>query len=160
MATPSRATMYEDLFILLLIYLFHFYADSAEQVHAVRQPVLVLVDDSPYACLDYQLRAFYAGGCRHIQGRALGAVAGLGDLGYGVGLRMQHIRLGDAVLVLADVLEARRGAVVSVGDDHPVLDEQGAHLAAFAVGVPGPYFGHGHVFLVELIHLSSGKGSA
>ena len=63
---------------------------------------------------------------------------------------MQNVGFGLAGLVLADVLESGRRAVVTVRDDHLVLDQQGAYLPADAVGVFGPDPGHFDVTNVEL----------
>ena len=61
------------------------------------------------------------------------------------------VGLRHVVVVLADVLESRRRAVVAVADDHLVLHHQSPHLPADAVGVLGPYTGHAQIALVQLL---------
>ena len=73
---------------------------------------------------------------------------------------MQDIRFGNTVLILANVLESRRGSVVSVGDYHPVLDQQSSYLKALAVRIFRPDARHLQVAQVKLqllVHLISGK---
>ena len=139
----------------LLVYLFNFDSGTFEQVDAVGEPVFVPIHHAFDAGLDDQFGAFQTGRGRNIQGAAFAAVARFGHLGDGVGLGMEDIGLGDAVLVFADVLEAGRRTIVSVRDNHPVFDDEGAYLAAFAVGILGPDSGHFQVSGIEFRHVSS-----
>ena len=61
---------------------------------------------------------------------------------------MQDVGFGHAIL-LTDILEARRCAVVAVADNHLVLDDKCSHLAALAVTVLAPYPSHAEVAEVE-----------
>ena len=62
---------------------------------------------------------------------------------------MEDVRLRHAVL-LADVLEARRRAVVAIADNHLVLDDKRSDLAALAIAVLAPYLSHAQVSAVKL----------
>ena len=63
---------------------------------------------------------------------------------------MEYIGLGLAGLILADILEARGRAVVTVGNDHLVLDDQCPDLASYAVRIFSPDAGHAQVTHVQL----------
>ena len=87
-----------------------------------------------------ELGALAARRQRDVQRGALGTVAALGQLGDRVGLGMKHVPMGFSFVVFADVGEAARGAVVAVGDDHLVFDNQRADLLA-RNGTVGPIRG-------------------
>ena len=71
---PRIAIQMEDI-RFILIYLFNFDSSLAEQVNSVREAIFILIDDSFYAGLDDQFRAFDARGGRHVEGRPEAAVA-------------------------------------------------------------------------------------
>ena len=99
--------------------------------------------------LDNELGALDAGGIGHIDRGSLTIVRTAGDLADSVRLGMEHIGLGKAFVIFADILEAYGGAVVSVGDDSLILDDEDAYLPALAVGVFCPDTCHAKVALVE-----------
>ena len=139
-------------FLHPLVNLFNFYSCSSEEVNTVSQAVLIFVDNSLYSGLDDQLRTLDARRGRHIERGSEAAVARFGDFGDGVGFGMEDVRLGRTGLVLTLVFKSGRSAIVAVGDDHPVLDEDGAYLSALAIGVASPDFSHLQVSLVEFFH--------
>ena len=94
--------------------MFDFNPGPLQQLDAVVKPVGVLIDNASDAGLNYEFRALHARGCCDIESRALAAVAGLCNLRDCICLCMKDIRFGDTVLVFADILESRRGAVVAV----------------------------------------------
>ena len=62
---------------------------------------------------------------------------------------MENVGLGEIVLIFAHVFESGRGAVVTVRNDHFVLDDQGAYLSSLAVTVFCPYIGHPQIAEVQ-----------
>ena len=63
---------------------------------------------------------------------------------------MQDVRLGDIVLILAYILKSTGRAIVSIADDHLVLDDQCPHLAALAITILSPDTCHSEVSVVKL----------
>ena len=124
-------------------------ARAAQQVHAVMHPVVFTENDACDAGLDDEFAALHAGRCRDIERCTLAAVVAPGHFGDGVGLGMQHVGLGVVGILLTHVLKPRRRAVVTVADDHLVLDQQRAHLTAAALGILGPDLRHAQVSGVE-----------
>ena len=80
---------------------------------------------------------------------AIAVVAAARQLGDGVCLGMEHVGFGHIVL-LTDILEAAGGSVVSIADDHLVLDHQSTYLSALAITVFCPNASHTKVSQVEL----------
>ena len=99
--------------------------------------------------LDDELGALDTGGIGDVDGSTYAALSAAGELGDGVGLGMEHIVLRQSVLILTDVLESHGRAVVAVRDDALILDDQGADLAALAVGVLRPDLSHTQIASVE-----------
>ena len=124
-------------------------AGAAEELDAVVEAVLLVVDDALDAGLDDELGALDAGRGGDVERGTVAVVAAAGELGDGVGLGVENVGLGDVVVVLADVLEAAGGTVVAVADDHLLFDDEGADLTTPAVGVLGPDARHTEVALVE-----------
>lgn len=121
----------------------------AEQLYTVGDTIELVEYHTADSGLDNQLGTFDTrGGCDIERGAVAGIVAP-GDLCDGVGLGMQDVRLGDAVLVLAYVLETGGGAVVTVGNNHLILDDYGPDLAALTIRILGPNSGHAQIALVE-----------
>ena len=89
-------------------------------------------------------------GAADVERRAVAVVGAFGDLRDGVRFGMEYVGFGLAVLVLADILEARGRAVVTVGNDHLVLDDQRPDLAPYAVRIFSPDAGHAQVTHVQL----------
>ncbi len=144
-----------SLLALLLIILVHFHqhhldAGAAEQVDAVGQAVLLAVDHPFDACLDDKLGALDARRGGDIERRAVAVVRAARELGDGVCLCMQHVRLGHVVVVLADVLESAGRTIVAIADYHLIFHHQGAHLPPLAIAVLGPNLRHTQVALVKL----------
>ena len=83
--------------------------------------------------MDYQLGALDAWRVGHIERGTVAAVVASRHFRDGVGLGMEHVWVGVVGLVLTNVVKARRSAVEPVGDNHFVLDQQRAHLAAPAI---------------------------
>ena len=77
--------------------------------------------------------------------RARAVVGAAGELRDRIGLGMENILLRLTALVFADVLKAHGGAVVAIGDDTLVLDDEGAYLTALAIGVLSPDARHTEV---------------
>jgi hypothetical protein len=61
---------------------------------------------------------------------------------------MEDIGLGNIVVILTHVLKATRRAIVTIADDHLILDDQGSNLTAYAIGVLCPYLRHAEIALV------------
>ena len=61
---------------------------------------------------------------------------------------MEHIGFCYAIF-LADILKATWCAIVSVADNHFVLDDEGTYLTTLAVAVLAPYLCHSQVAKVE-----------
>ena len=99
--------------------------------------------------LDDELGALDAGGISDVDRRTRAVIGAAGELRDGIGLGMEHILLRLTALVFADVLKAHGGAVVAIGDDTLVLDDEGAYLTALAVGVLSPDARHTEVAHVE-----------
>ena len=76
-------------------------AYAAQQVETLLRTVVVDIYHTADAGLNDQFRTLDARGVGYVEGRAVAVVCALCHLGYGVGLGMEHIRLGFAALVLA-----------------------------------------------------------
>lgn len=113
--------------------LYAFDADPAQQVESLFGAVIVAVNHPSDTGLNNQFRTFDTRGGGDVERRAVAVVGAFGDLRDGVRFGMEYVGFGLAVLVLADILEARGRAVVTVGNDHLVLDDQRPDLAAYAV---------------------------
>ena len=118
--------------------LYAFDTDPAQQVESLFGAVIVAVNHPSDTGLNNQFRTFDTRGGGDVERRAVAVVGRLGNLRDGVGLGVEHIGFGVALVVLADVFETRRRAVVAVRDDHLVFDDQRPDLAAHAVGVFSP----------------------
>lgn len=138
------------LYLTLGVELYALDAYAAKKLDALLRAVGVGIYHTLDTCLNNQLCALYAGRCRNVERRAVAVVSALGYLRDGVCLGVKHVGLGLAHIVLADILEARRSAVIAVRDNHLILDKQRSHLAAYAVGVLCPYASHLQVANVEL----------
>ena len=123
----------------------HFNAGAAQQIHTVMHAVVLAKHHALDTRLDDELAALHAGRRGDVERGTLAAVVAARYLGDGVGLGMQHIGLSVVGILFTDVLKARRRAVIAIADDHFVLDEQGAHLTAAAIGIFGPDLRHAQV---------------
>lgn len=126
-----------------------FNAGPFQQVGAVCQAVLPGIDDLLDTGLDDQFGAFDAGRIRDVHGRSFAVVVGAGNFGDRIGFGMENVGLGEIILIFAHVFESGRGAVVTVRNDHFVLDDQGAYLSSLAVTVFCPYIGHPQIAEVQ-----------
>ena len=117
----------------------------AQQVEPLLRTVFVAVDHAPDAGLNDEFRTLDAGCGGDVECRAVAVVGAFGHLRDGVGFGVEHVGFGLAGFVLADVFEPGGSAVVTVRDDHLVLDDQRSHLAADSVGVLRPDARHTQV---------------
>ena len=118
--------------------MYHIDFSPFQKVDALAEPVFPGIDDTFDAGLYYQFGAFYAWSVGDVERRSVAVVGASGEFRYGVCLGMEHVGSGQAVFILADVLETRRGSVVTVGDDHRVLDNDRSDLSSAAIRVFGP----------------------
>ena len=63
---------------------------------------------------------------------------------------MEHIRLGDVVVIFADILKSAWRSIIAVADDHTFFHHECAYLPALAVGVLGPDACHPQIAEVKL----------
>jgi hypothetical protein len=134
-------------------------ATRPQQLDATSIAVLVAENHASDLSLLYELGTLEAWGVRGVQSRALCAnPAILGDLHQRIRFGVQNFWLGAkarwgrvTLVVLARiVLVSSWHAIVAVGDDLLVLDDEGADLKAIGLGTLGPNLGHLHVSFVEL----------
>ena len=120
-----------------------------QQVQTVGEAVEVIEYNTPDAGLDYELGTFDTWGGCDIERGAFARIVALGHFGYGICLGVEYIRLGQSMLILADVLKPGGCPVEAVGDYHLVFYNQCSDLTAAAIGVLGPYLCHAEVTLVK-----------
>ena len=132
---------------LCIIYVHEHYFDASatQEVDAIGQTIFLAIDDATDASLDDEFGTLDAGRGGDIDSSAIAIVIATGQLRDGISLGMEHVGLGDVVVVLAHVLEAAGRTVITIADDHLVLDHQGTDLTALAVGVLGPDACHAEI---------------
>lgn len=128
----------------------HSNARLTKEVDALSDAVLRGIHNSADAGLDNELGALHTGGVGHIYGGASAIIIRGSDLSNGICLGMEHISLRLTLIVLALVLKSRRSAIVPVGDDHLVLDDERSYVEPRAVRVFRPYTSHPEVLLIDL----------
>ena len=99
--------------------------------------------------LDNELSALNAWGIGHVDSCPRAIVGTAGELCDSVGFGVQDIALGQPILVFADVLKAYGCAIISIGDDALVFDDEGTYLPTLAIGVLSPDASHAEIPLVE-----------
>lgn len=126
-----------------------FDSGATHQVDSVAETIKFVEHHAADSRLNYELSAFHAWGCRNVERGVLGGVVASRYFCDGVCLGMEHVGLCHAGFVLADILESGGGAVISVGYDHLILNNDSSDLPTAAVGVFGPDAGHAEISLVE-----------
>lgn len=143
---------------LLLTQIDHFDVGSAKEVETVMEAIVAAENDAADAGLDDEFGAFDAGFVGDVECGTVGVVAAAGNLGDGVGFGVKNVGLGDVVF-FADIFETGGGAVVAVGDDHLVFDDECSNLTALAVGIFSPNGRHTEVPVVEVMIVFHDGGS-
>ena len=141
-------------------YILYFNIRSPQQFASLLRPVFLGVNHPPDAGLDDEFRTFDARRRGNVYRRPLAAVRRSCDLRNRIRLGMEDVGLGQSVGVLADILKACRRPVVTVRDNHLVLDDERADLPPLAIGVLRPDSGHAEVafvYFVLLIHCFNGQ---
>jgi hypothetical protein len=107
--------------------------------------IRLMVDNALDAALQNQFATLFARRQGDVQSAIFGIVGGAGNFQYRIGLSVQDIPMGLALLIFAGIWESTRGAIVAIADDHAVFDQQCAHLFSRTMRKRGPFDGHFHV---------------
>lgn len=142
------------LFLFVEIHVDTFYTGPAEQIETVVKPVVLAIDHPLDSGLYNELGALYAWRGRDIERGTIAVVRAACKLGDGVGLSMEHVGLGDSLVVLANILESAGRTVVTVTDYHLVLHHESSHLPPSAIAVLCPDASHTQIAIVESILLA------
>ena len=123
-------------------------ASPLQQINAIGEAILARIDDALDTSLNDEFAAFNARTIGDIERGAIGIVVATGNLGDGIGFGMEDVGLGDTIFVLTDIFKSRGRAVVSIADNHLILDDEGTYLAPLAIRVLRPNFSHAQVAFV------------
>lgn len=113
--------------------MYAFYACVSEQVETVGETIQFVENHPFYTGLYDQLAAFQTRRSCNVKRGTLAGIAAAGNFGDCISLRMKHIGLCGAVLVLAYIGKTGRCAIVSVGDYHLVFYQKRAYLPAATI---------------------------
>ena len=127
----------------------HLDACTAQQVDAIGEPILLAIDHPTDAGLDDEFGTLDTGRGRDIDGGTVAVVVATGEFRDRISLSMKHIGLGDVVLILSHILKPAGRSVITVTDDHLVLDHQRTDLTAHAVGVLSPDARHPQIAHIQ-----------
>ena len=117
----------------ILLYLLDLNTCPPEQIDTVSNAIGIAIHYPLDTGLDYKFSTLDTWRGCNIKGCIIAAVAGLCDLSYSISLGMENVWFCNAVLILTDILKPGWSTVVSIRDDHSVLDNQRAHLTTLAV---------------------------
>ena len=119
--------------MLLNRFMFYLNARLTQELNPIGKAVATGIYHATYTCLDDEFGTLNAGSISNVEGGAIGVVARACYLSDGICLGVKHIGQGKPVGTLAHIGEAGGRSVEAIADNHVILDDESAHLAAGAV---------------------------
>ncbi len=112
--------------------------------------VSIQVNDTYYPRLYNQLRALDTGRGGNVKGRTTAGVVAFCHFRNGVCLGMKYVGKCFSFNILTNIIESNRCSVVSIRNNHSILNQKCTNFTTNAVGVFCPNTSHLEVALIEL----------